>query len=216
MKPADRRKELEKERMHLLRRLDEVTAELASDGPHPEKDVTHMLLLEEEIRAVHHRHLSFLQAVTARLSKNEYSKVAMVDLGFLCREIEELTEDWRKDCKARKELFSKVLAFQVITHATAKPDEADDSVRGQLATGTVNSEVQPKLPKRGDPDFERVLEYFGLPKSLAETGVVKLDWEAARRHVTELIASGKTPPPGLDKTYPVYSTTYRRRSSSKH
>lgn len=188
--------------------IQEAIREMARD------DVHHQQLMGEELRVLHEAYLGNAMRLDQLIkSRTHFEEGQLADLGFLFREDTNLLDDWRKDCKARQELIGKLIAHQRITAAESSPESADDIVRGELATAKVKSEIQPKLPRRGTPEYFLVCEHFGLSKEVAEGGIVKIDWNEARKYVTRLVEDGETPPAGLSDTYPHFSCVYRRRRS---
>lgn len=169
-------------------------------------------LFGEEMDFVHHEYTSFAQGLDEDVRSKAISSEDLADLGFLFREHGAKADDWRKDCKARSEFAGMVIARRLILQPTTDMSGIEDSVKGRYATATMKSEVQPVIPRPSDPEYKEACAYLGVPDELAESKLVKLDWNQAREFVSGLIADGKEVPDIFAKTYPVVGCTYRRRS----
>jgi len=171
-------------------------------------------MLEKLIREfgdLHHELMLELGNITAKLKKREYSKEELCDIGFLCRELERSFDDWRKDCKARRELAEKVLAYSVMMESL--DGEADDVVRGKLARAVCDVKKEAIIPKRGTDEFYSLMEHFGVTGEATE--VLKFDWKRMAEFVTKLAEEGKEVPKGIDRTIPKYKATFTRLKNSK-
>ena len=159
---------------------------------------------------VHHFFLTHLTCILNKTKGKQYGLSEFVDLGFLCRESENLLDDWRKDCKARKELIGKIIAFEV-TKSSLNDPNMNETIHGTLATGTPDVKIWAALPKKNTPEYQAVLDFFYVPRRSIDEGILKLDWNKVKELVTTLAQEGKTLPPGIGKTYPEYSTVFRKK-----
>jgi len=166
--------------------------------------------LSEEVSILHSKFLEYLLVITKDIRSGKLKDEKMCDIGYLLRELENLFDDWRKDCKARKELIGKILAFNV-TQASLN-GSTETCVRGLLATGTADVKIRAKLPAKGTDEYMAVLKHFGIPETLVQAGVLKLDWDGVSGLATKQAQDGKPMPPGLGETFPEYVTVFKRRS----
>ncbi len=170
--------------------------------------VDHFKGLYSEFVEYHQRALSYIAFLTDGIKSNTYTKEELVDIGFLLREMENLLNDFRKDCKVRKELCGKIIAKKVMEDNLASGD-FEDVVHGTLARGIVDLKMQPKIPKRDTEEYQLMMEAFGVPKD--KIGIVKIDWTQAGELASKCAAEGVPLPEGLGNTYPVYSTKFTRK-----
>jgi hypothetical protein len=133
--------------------------------------------------------------------KGKFTKEELVDLGFTCREIESLLNDWRKDFSARLKLLSNLLAHTLIM-------QNDDSASGKYASAKADVKMVGILPKRGTEEYEQLCKFFNIDPTLP----VKFDWNNFQDWLTDRVASGQKVPNGVTKTSPEYTVIYRRKS----
>lgn len=170
------------------------------------EDVAQLQALKAEVDDIWARLYAFGQSamVKARSKDDSYLQSVLVDLGFLFRELENRFDEERKDAKARKELIGKLIAFNAMQTAGDV-----DTIRGELATGTPDVSMIADLPKKGTPEYNMLATALNVPTDALQ--FLRLDWKAITAYVTELMAQGKKVPAGLNKTRPVYATTFRRK-----
>jgi len=70
--------------------------------------------------------------------------------------------------------------------------------------------MQVALPKKFTEEYFQLTDFFGVPRDVAETGILRLDWKKVTEYCTKLTEDGKLIPEGFGKKYPLYSTVYRR------
>lgn len=134
----------------------------------------------------------------------------MCDFGFFCREAENTLDELRKEVKARKELCGQVIALRKTQDSLSDPN-IKLKVTGQYATGSPDVKMQAQLPKKFTDDYYKITDFFKVPREVASTGVLRIDWKASGDFLTQLAADGHKPPDGFGKQYPTYVTTFRRR-----
>jgi len=175
----------------------------------PAIDTTELLKLTDQLKDLHHKLYEHLSLMDERIkANNAYSNVDLADLGFLCREQEELSDEMRKNSKVRKELISKVL---VLKYAAAAMSEPFDSIKGNYARASAfRIKKIGKIPEYGSPDYIAYMESLGIPKEVIDKGLVKPDWEQTSERLTQLIEDGKKLPPGIGQTWDVYTCTFTR------
>lgn len=206
---------VEAQRIQLREQLDQVLKEIAASQEDLPTETSYLQLLGEEIAALKTDYLSHLLDMTTSIQKNEWTAEELVDIGFLLREHTSLLKDWKIETSQRHDLAGRVNAVRLMKKAIEKPMEAEDTVRGVLATGTQFSKIQPKVPKKGTREYREVMDHFGINQDLVDQGVVKFDWNGLGAYATEQAEKGGRLPKGLRDTFPVCGMVYRRRHISK-
>lgn len=141
-----------------------------------------------------------------------------VDLGFLCREIENLFDECRKEVKARHERIGRLIATSLVNMLLEDPDSVEDDdvlVRGLYASGSPNVGVTPKVPRKGTQEYFDLCEYLGIPVDLANRGLVVFHYPLLAELCTELANEGKLMPPGLGGSVSKVTTTFRKLRNAK-
>jgi len=166
----------------------------------------------EKLGEIHHTLLGDLQALTAKMKCNEFTMRDLADIGFLCREMENLCDDFRKDFKARKEVAIKLLAHKLLTDPDNLNDEdATDRVSGELATATIDVKKFAQLPLHGTEEFCRLMDHLGVPVEAYDSGLIKFDWQKLKKEVTRRLEFGEKLPPGLGQLYTEFTARFTRK-----
>jgi len=163
----------------------------------------------EEAQLLYNLVYGFLSEATPAIKSKALDNIELTDFGFLCRELENLFDELRKECKARKELCGSIIAYRLIKKSLTDPTITMKS-KGVLAIGTPDIKMQVALPKKFTEEYFQLTDFFGVPRDVAETGVLRLDWKKVTEYCTKLTEDGKPIPEGFGKKYPLYSTVYRR------
>jgi hypothetical protein len=150
-----------------------------------------------------------LLETTPDIKANKISEGNLVDHAYLYRELERLFDEMRKEVKARRELASSKAAYSRVKKCVQDPS-TDLTIRGEIATGTPEVKTQAALPKKFSEGYYQFCEAMGVPLSIAEAGVLKLDWKQVTELCTQRHAEGKPIPPGLGKEYPLYFCILRK------
>lgn len=138
-----------------------------------------------------------------------------VDHGILCRDIEELFEELRKEVKARKELCAKLIAVETMRSSLESGNSGTASVRGFLGIATPDVKIQPKIPNKGTPEYFELMKAVGVSDELLKDNApVKFDWDKLGEFVTKRIKDGKPVPAGVTQTYTQFVATFRRHSKN--
>lgn len=151
----------------------------------------------------------FLSEATPTIKSKVLDNSELTDFGYLCRELENLFDELRKEAKARKELCGAIIAYRLIKESLTDPTITMRS-KGTLATGTPDIKMQAALPKKFSEEYFQLTTFFGVPRDVAETGILRLDWKKVTEYCTKLTEDGKPIPEGFGKKYPLYSTVYRK------
>lgn len=163
----------------------------------------------EECHLLYNLVYGFLSEATPTIKSKILNNKELTDFGFLCRELENLFDELRKECKARKELCGSIIAYRLIQESLTDPTITMKS-KGTLATGTPNIKMEVALPKKFSDEYFQLTDFFGVPKDIAEAGILRLDWKMVTEYCTKLMEDGKSIPEGFGKKYPKYTTTFRK------
>jgi len=164
-------------------------------------------VLFEMLKNIQHFYYDHLVRITNVVKAQELTKDQMVDVGFLCRESEHLLDDLRKDCKARQEFIGAKLSMQV-TQESLTDENINTTVRGTLARGETDVRKRAKLPQKGTPEYNELMDHFFIPKRIIDTGVLTPSWNKIGDLVSECAEEGKPMPPGIKETYTEFITKY--------
>ena len=172
--------------------------------------------LRDEIVAYHKEVYDFIAVTHESVTKMKISMEDLTDMGYLCREMEKYFDELRKEVRSRKELIGKLLAFHVARQSLNEAAGIEVTIKGELATGTPDVKLMPKVPESGTDEFRECMEYLGVSSSqLDESGdCLRLSFKGMQALVTKLAEEGKPMPPGVTKSWPVYTTTFRRRKTA--
>lgn len=173
-------------------------------------DVNTLKDLTDKIKTLHHEVYEHLSLIDERMKKGQTSIQDMVDLGFLCREQEDLLDEMRKNAKARKEFTERLLVTNW-TGAAMTANPLPDSIKATLASAS-NFRIKTiaELPEHGGDDYIVFMRSLEIPEEVIKKGLVKPDWEKTIEHLTTLKEDGKKLPPGLGKTWDKYTCTFTR------
>jgi len=163
-----------------------------------------------EVRTLYNLVYGFLSKNNELIKGKGLNSSELCDFGFMSRELENVFDELRKEVKARKELCCQIIAYRLVQKSIEDPS-IKMQVKGQFATGTPDVTMQAALPKKFTPEYYQITDYLGVPRQVAETGVLRLDWKRVTELLTQYMHDGKTIPEGFGKKYPSYKTTYRRR-----
>lgn len=155
--------------------------------------------------------LDQLSDVTKEADKIRYKEISIedaVDLGFLCREIENQFDESRKEVKARHEKISRHIATLLVNEMLSGAD--DVIVRGLYASGTPDVGVAPTVPRRATQEYMDLCEHFGIDPELAKAGVIVWHYPQLAEYCTKLAQEGKKMPPGIDGNVTKLKTIFRR------
>lgn len=166
--------------------------------------------VQEQVRLLYNLVYGFLAKNNELIKSEGLNNGELCDFGFICRELENIFDELRKEVKARKELCGKIIAYRLVTKSIEDPT-IKMQAQGQFATGTPDVKMQAALPKKFTPEYYQITAFLGVPRDVAELGILRLDWKRVTEYITKLMNDGKTVPEGFGKKYPLYVTTYRKR-----
>ena len=164
--------------------------------------------IREKFREVYDAAILALNSTAETITNPDTSLEAMTDLGFLCREMEELSDSLRKEAKKAKEGVSKILCYRMLVTAVNE-EKGSPKIKGTLATATPKLGTVTTLPREGTPEYDSLVKFFGEDVS----SLMKLHWPKVQERIQQLVEDGVELHPSL-KPQSVYSCTYRRRNGS--
>jgi len=156
---------------------------------------------------------ALLIEVVDKTREGDFTNADGTDQAFLLRETSKIAEELRKECDAKLKLISQVIAMRVAKKMMQDP-ELESTVRGELATGTVDCKEKPAIPKVGSPEYAKLCEFFKVPAEEVPSGVIRFHYPTLVDIMQDMAARGENPPDGIIKTYPDYTLTLRRRKNS--
>lgn len=156
----------------------------------------------------------FLSKNNELLKSKTLSNEVLCDFGFFSREIAAIFDELRKEANARKDLCGQIIAYR-LTQAVLSDPTLKMKTKGQFASGTPDCKMQAALPKKFTDDYYKITDFLGVPRDVAASGVLRLDWKQVTEYLTKRMNEGKPIPEGFGKQYPVYTTTYRKIKARK-
>lgn len=129
------------------------------------------------------------------------------DLGFLFREFGDQAKDLSTTANVWEEKLSTVLCLGCVAKTMQTGEE--ETIKGELASGTPKVEQQPKLPKRGTPEHAQLCNYYGIEPQNAY--LFAPHFVAFSELLTKLAEEGKPIPPGIVGKYEKFGMRYRRK-----
>jgi hypothetical protein len=133
---------------------------------------------------------------------------SLADSVYMLKELQKILEDMESKVRG-----TVTVAERVFCIVWAKSEDFD-SVRTEHCTATAKIKQSASLPKKGTEEYIRLLsEFFKVPKELVELDAVRPHWPGVTDLLTELAASGRPLPAGIDptKVYHVYSVLIRKK-----
>lgn len=159
------------------------------------------LFEQEKIKYV----TSFLPQIIHLFSLAKKGKVAandLVDFGFFLRELSNLYDEARKECLARMEVISAIVAWHLIQEERTK-------LSGSCARAYPDAKVIWKDPKPGSPEEKDLINFLGLESIPPMT---KFRYKETADFLRNAIEEGREIPDSLDASA---NPTVRYRRISK-
>lgn len=166
--------------------------------------------VREQVQLIYNLVYGFLSKNNELLKSKQLNSEELCDFGFFSRELEKVFDELRKEVKARKELCGQIIAYRLVQASISDPT-IKMQVQGQFATGSPDVKMEAALPKKFTDEYYQLTDYFGVPRDVAASGILKLDWKQVTEFLTKRMNDGKKIPDGFGKKYPRYTTTYRKK-----
>ncbi len=148
--------------------------------------------------------------IAEQVKAGDLDKADMCDIGFFARELIEQIEDTRKDIKAMKALVDKIACIKVMQETLQDPSK-EQSMKGEFSSGRPHYKKIVTLPKKDSPEYQKMLDYFGVSEIGQKLGVASISWKRVCDFVSERAESGKTIPDFLPKVFDEFTVIHRRK-----
>lgn len=152
-----------------------------------------------------------LTSLLNKMRSNSYSKEELADLGFLCRRLELMFDELRKEAKARHEIAGMMVAKIVISESMSDDPNASLTVKGKIGTCEPSVKQAPEIPRRGTKEYVELCAHFGLNEEAIGNAILEPHYVRMCDYVTKQISEGKGPPPGVRLRSTTFSASYRKR-----
>jgi len=172
--------------------------------------IKEFVFVQNEVQSVYNLVYGFLTKNNELLKSKKLNNEELCDFGFICRELENIFDELRKEVKARKDLCGQIISYRLIQNSLSDPS-IKMQVDGQLASGIPDVKMQAGIPNKFTEEYYQLTDYFGVSRKVAESGILKLDWKMVIEFLTQQMNDGKKIPEGFGKQYPLYTTTYKKR-----
>ena len=136
-----------------------------SDYPEPEPEMIEIPIINElknvhtEVSSLYNLICEFFIKTNEIIKSGNLSSEELCDFGFLCREIENILDELRKEVKARKEVCGQILSYR-LTKESLNDSTKELKVSGEFATGTPEMKMEVALPEKNSEEYKKVLEWF--------------------------------------------------------
>lgn len=168
----------------------------------------------EELTEQYQQMISFQRSMDSECPPEDMvnqDPATLTDIGFLMREIENLSDDLRKQTKKFKERISRDLAKHLVERF--KEDQTlEMRVRGQLAIATPEARVIPQIPPRGSDEYYQLCDALGVSGPAKELGLAQLHYKHIQDYLAQCAQEGKPAPTHLLKSIPDPTVVYRKRT----
>jgi hypothetical protein len=154
-----------------------------------------------------HEELSQLQNQMSSLKIEE-----LVDIGFFCRRMEEISNSLRRDCEGRVSIIGRTLAAYVGAEAL-RGNEVNLS--GEFATATPTIREKPKMPSNDSPEMRELLRWIGVSDEVINKGYLRPSFSQLEAELTRRLETGEKPPPGIQATFREVSAVFRQKRGKK-
>lgn len=148
----------------------------------------------------------------ARREEGVLTEGNLADIGYFERQIENLLDHHRKESKFRHESIGDMLCRDIMRRFAEGKGEL--KARGKYANASADVKRVPILPKKGDPDYDEIMESMGIPAHLVRSGVLYIHYKHMGDYLTELANNNKNAP-GRMASKAVPRVTYRSNTGKK-
>lgn len=183
-----------------------------------QEDVDQLDAIRKDFIRMKLRSLDLLIGLTDKIKAEAYPREDLCDLGWLCRELESLLDELRKEFAARKDLAGRLIAFRMTQEVIEDPSKIAEhgmTVRGRFSSGSPDVSQSAAVPRRGSKEYADLCKHFGIQGEVSESGIVDFSFTRLAEYVSSRVASGEKLPSGILRTYPVYKTTFRTNRKKK-
>ncbi len=132
----------------------------------------------------------------------------LVDAGFLCREIANMSEDIKKISENRKTIIGRFLAARA---SVAAMQGSIVDLRGEYASASADIQVKPKFPEEDTAEYFELMRWIGLSDEMIQRGMLRPSFTKIQEELTKRVERGEKPPPGIMNTFTDAQVVFRRR-----
>ena len=131
----------------------------------------------------------------------------LADFAYALREAARYTHDTKSSLERVQTLAERIACLLYVKGEMGGP------IKTSHCSATPKIKMMASLPKKSThpEEYAALMAHLGIPDSVAGSEAVRLHWPGFTDYLSEQIEKGLPVPPGLEKTYPVYSLTIRRR-----
>ena len=117
----------------------------------------------------------------------------LADTGYLLREMSLTLKEMKTDCKAKSDFIGKVLFVAIARdHLSGKSGEM--VARGEYGSAFPRPSKKPVTPKRGSPEYVRLLQWLGVPAEAAALDVLTFHYVRLSELINDRLREGIEPP----------------------
>lgn len=138
------------------------------------------------------------------------TKHTKVDVCFFYREVEDLLDEMRKECLARREKVSLALGAEIVQAAIAA-GSTDTTCVGNFATAKVDIKTLPVMPKRNTPEYQALLRAMGVADEIVDAGVLEPHFVRLGDYLTTKAGAGLTPFKDVLQVREQVNVTFRKK-----
>lgn len=153
--------------------------------------------------------LAHLIDVLQGVRENSYTLETLCDMGWMCRQIEAVSDELRKESKARKELIGRLLSYRKVTQCQL--DGGELTVHGKKACAMPNVRHELLPPKAGSAEYDAMCKHFGISEDAKKTKCVQFHYKYLGEYATHLATQGRNLPDGVMTPLTVFTTTFRTK-----
>jgi hypothetical protein len=136
----------------------------------------------------------------------------IVDIGFFCRKMEDISDTLRRDCLGRVAVVGRTLA----AYAGAEAIRGNEvELSGEFATAIPTIKEKPKMPSNDSPEMRDLLKWIGVSDEVIASGYVRPSFSQLEQELTRRLETGEQPPPGIQATFREVSATFRQKKGKR-
>ncbi len=134
----------------------------------------------------------------------------LADLGYVFRQIESLADELRKAAKTRGNLIGHTVAVAAAERGDLGP------FRGTIADAVPSGARVFLPPPSGSPREIDAMVALGVPREVAQLGVLTLEARRLDDHCQDRAQAGQVPLPGVALSHPRIGATFRPLTKARN
>lgn len=170
-----------------------------------------LIKLIEKVEELHSQVVVEMSELLPCIKDRTLSNDELTDAGWLLRHGQSFLDETRKELKAKDALISNLLVFEAAKKTVANPS-ADTTYRGELASGTPDSKPRPKIPRRGTPEYNKLLLYLlgsNVDPNLIASGIFDFSFTQLSEFAEKRMSEGRPIPENVLGVFLEPTMTYR-------